>query len=114
MSGVERKMISIHPGSPYCQPLSLQLSTTHAAYKIPLAMPLELQFSYSTTAYYYLFFNNCLFVMKTTILTSFVAIALFAVRRSFAVVVRSQITFPGVSLSFALSMIMLLISLASE
>ena len=52
--------------------------------------------------------------MKTTILTSFVAIALFAARRSFAVAVRSQVNFSGASLSFALSMFMPLICLASE
>ena len=42
----------------------------------------------------------------TTILTSFVAIALFAVRRSSAVVVRSQVNLSGSFLFFALSMIM--------
>jgi hypothetical protein len=51
----------------------------------------------------------------TTLITSFVAIALLAARRSFAIVVRSQVNFPGASLSFALSMFMpLSICLAFE
>lgn len=40
--------------------------------------------------------------MKTTILTSFVAIALLSARRSFAIVVRSQVNIPGAALSFAI------------
>ena len=63
----------------------------------------------STTAYYYFFFNTnysylsqSFFVMKTTILTSFVAIALVAARRSSAVVVRSQVDVPGASHFFVL------------